>query len=89
MQKNDFKILKDKEKFLYLWGEIMNNFNIYDRKLFKNKFKDLFNENKFNFPIDNNVLSNIINKWKNKCTRMNKFTALVEINDYKGRLIFF
>ena len=66
----------------------MNNSNIYDRKLFKNKFKNIYNENKFNFPIDNNMLSNIINKWKNHSTKMNKFITLVETKDYKGRLIF-
>ena len=66
----------------------MNNSNIYDRKLFKNKFKNIYNENKFNFPIDNNMLSNILNKWKNFSTKMNKFISLVETKDYKCRLIF-
>ena len=88
LQNNDFKILKDKEKFINFCEEIMNNSNIYDRKLFKNKFKNIYNENKFNFPIDNNMLSNIINKWKNHSTKMNKFISLVETKDYKGRLIF-
>ena len=33
----------------------MNNSTIYDRRLFKESFKDIYNDkdNKFNFPLNN------------------------------------
>ena len=43
----------------------MNLSDIYVFGLFKNKFKEIYNKNKFNFQINNNTLSNIINKCKN------------------------
>ena len=39
----------------------MNKTNIYNRNLFKQKFKDEYNLNKYNFEINDNILSNIIN----------------------------
>ena len=47
----------DKENFASLCEEIMNKSTIYDRTLFKNKFKDIYNENKYNFPLNNNMFS--------------------------------
>ena len=32
--------------------------------LFKNKFKEIYNKNKYNFPFNNIILSDIITKWK-------------------------
>ena len=41
----------------------MNNSSIFNRNLFKEKIKEIYN-NKYDF--NNNILpSNIINKWKN------------------------
>ena len=54
----------------------MNNSRIYGRALFKNQFKDLYNNNKYNFKIDNNLLSNIITKWKQKSNRFSNYFIL-------------
>ena len=43
----------------------MEQSTIYDRRLYKEEFKKLYNNNKYNFPLNNNLLSNIITKWKN------------------------
>ena len=62
------------KKILFLYCEdIINTSTIYDRTLFKNKFKDIYNENKYNFPLNNNMLSNIITKWKNNSNKFTKF----------------
>ena len=52
----------------------MNSSNIDDRSLFKESFKKLYNDPniKFLFPINNNLLSNIITKWKNNKYRFKK-----------------
>ena len=49
----------------------MNASDIYDRRLFKMKFKELYNKDNYYFSINNNFLNNIIKKWRNKT---NKFT---------------
>ena len=68
----------------------MNSSTIYDRLLFKELFKNLNNnENiKYNFPLDNKFLSNIINKWKNYSYRFKKECVLYDTKDYENRLIF-
>ena len=38
----------------------MNTSNIYDRKIYKEHFKNIYNEKKFNFPLNNNILNSII-----------------------------
>ena len=43
----------------------MDNSNIYDMKLFRNKFKKIYHENKYNFPINDNRLNNIYHHRKN------------------------
>ena len=65
----------------------MNKSNIYDRTLFKNKYKEIYNENKYKFPLNNNMLSNIIKKWKNKSNRFTKFCIFKNQNGYENRLI--
>ena len=50
-------------------------------------FKKLYNNQKFNFNIDNNFLSNIITKWKIKSNGFNKSSALDNPKDNKNRLI--
>ena len=65
----------------------MNSLTIFDRTLFKDKFKEIYNKNSFKFPINNNFLSNIITKWKSSSNRFNKATVWDNINDYENRLI--
>ena len=65
----------------------MNSSDIYDRRLFKEEFMKLYKNNKYNFLITNNLLSNIISKWKNISNRFNKTTALFNPYDYQNRLI--
>ena len=40
---------EDKEKFINLCNDLMDNSNIYDRRLFKEEFKKIYNNNKFIF----------------------------------------
>ena len=42
----------------------MDTLNIYDRKLFKSQFINIYNTNEYNFPLNNNFLSNIISRRK-------------------------
>ena len=65
----------------------MNSSEIFDRNLYKDEFKKLYNSQKFNFSIDNKFLLNIIAKWKWKSNRFNKSRALDNPKDYKNRLI--
>ena len=67
----------------------MNNSTIYDRKLFKEAFKNIYNdkENKYNFPINNNFLSNIITRWKNNSYRFKKESVLYDMRDNDNRLL--
>ena len=67
----------------------MNNSSIYDRRLFKETFKKIYNDknNNFNFPINNNFLSNIITKWKNKSIKFKKECVLYDTTDRENRLI--
>ena len=65
----------------------MNKSNIYDRNLFKNRFKDIYNEHKFTFSLNDNTLSNIITKWKNTTFKYNKTTILFNRYDYENSLI--
>ena len=55
--------------------------------MFKAKFLELYSDKKFNFPINNNLLSNIITKWKNTTNRFNKSTVWDNIFYYQNRLI--
>ena len=76
-----------KKFFIEECEKIMNNSSIYDRTLFKNQFKDLYNNNKYNFEINNNLLSNIITKWKQKSNRFTKYCVLDNVFDYQNRQI--
>ena len=55
---------------------IMEQSTIYDRNLYKEEFKKLYNNKKYNFSINNNLLSNIITKRKNTTNRFNKYSIL-------------
>ena len=75
----------NKKIFIEECEKIMNRSSIYDRTLFKEQFKDIYNQNKYDFEINNNLLSNIITKWKEKSNRFNKFCVLENPNDYENR----
>ena len=87
--KENLKVNEDKLAFISKCENIMYSSTIFDRQLFKESFKKLYNnENvKYNFPIDNNFLSNIINKWKNNTYRFKKEIILYDTKDYENRLI--
>ena len=65
----------------------MEQSTIYDRRLYKEEFKKIYNNNKFNFSLNNNLLSNIITKQKNSSNRFNKYSILEKMKDYENRLI--
>ena len=65
----------------------MEQSTIYDRRLYKEEFKKLYNNKKYNFPLNNNLLSNIITKWKNTTNRFNKYSILENTKDKENRLI--
>ena len=69
----------DKEEFINKCNLIMDKSNIYDRRLYKTEFKKLYNTKKYNFPINNNFLSNIITKWKANTVRFKKTYVLFKI----------
>ena len=79
----------NKEKFVQMCEDVMNSSNIYDRNLFKDEFKKIYNnpENNFNFPINNTYLGNIISNWKNKSYKFTKASVLYNKYDYNQRLI--
>ena len=68
----------------------MNSSTIFDRQIFKESFKKLFNnENiRYKFPLDNNFFSNIITKWKNNTYWFKKEYILYDTKDYENRPIF-
>ena len=87
--KDNLKINEDKLDFIAKCENIMNSSTIYDRHLFKEAFKKLYNDPniKYNFPLDNNFLSNIITKWKNTSYRFKKECILYDTKDFDNRLI--
>ena len=87
--KRKFKINEDKLDFIAKCENIMNSSTIYDWHLFKESFKKLYNDPniKYNFPLENNVLSNIITKWKTTSYRFKKECILYDTKDYDNRLI--
>ena len=87
--KDNLKINEDKLDFIAKCVNNMNSSTIYDRHLFKEAFKKLCNDPniKYNFPLDNNFLSNIITKWKNTSYRFKKECISYDTKDYDNRLI--
>ena len=77
----------DRDIFLKLCEDVMNKPNIYEQNLFKTRFKDIYNEHKYTFPLNDNTLSNIITKWKNTTFKYNKTTILFNRYDCENRLI--
>ena len=87
--RENLKINEDKLEFIAKCENIMNSSTIYDRHLFKESFKKLYNDPNINykFPLDNNFLSNIITKWKTNSYRFKKECILYDTKDYDNRLI--
>jgi hypothetical protein len=79
--------IKDKKKFIEQCENIMNTSEIFDRRLYKDEFKKIYNKFKYNFGINNNFLSNIITNWKLKTNRFKKCSVLDHPKDYNNRLI--
>ena len=67
----------------------MNKSNIYDKKLFKEEFKNFYNDKnyKFDFSTKNNILSNITIKQKNNNTRFFKASTSSVATDYNKRTL--
>ena len=62
--KKEIKRDNDKENFIEKCKEVMNASTIYDRTLYKDKFKEIYNSEKYNFPLNDNIFSNIIGKMR-------------------------
>jgi len=77
----------DKSQFIEECENIMNTSNIYDRKLFKEKFKKIYNSKLYDFSLNDNMLSNIISKWKAMSENFKNTTVLKNKYDKEGRLI--
>ena len=73
----------DKNKFIKAYHHIMDTSNIYDRKLFKSQFINIYNTNEYKFPLNNNFLWNIINN----SIRFTKNCILLNMTDYENRFI--
>ena len=87
---NKDQIIKDlnKDKFIQLCENVMNSSSIYDRRMFKEEFKKIYNDPKhhFNFPLNNSLLSNIISNWKKNSYKFTKASVLYNKYDYELRL---
>ena len=63
---------------------MMNKSNRFDHKMFRKKFRRIYKNNKYNFQLDNSLISNMISKWK---TATNKSSVLYNAKDYQIRQI--
>ena len=81
----DNTIKNDKIRFINACNRVMDTSNIYDRKLFKELFINIYNTNDYKFPLNNDLLSNIINKWKNSSIRFTKNYIIWNMTDYENR----
>ena len=55
--------------------------------MFLQKFKDLYNIEKYTFSINDNILYYIITEWKKATFRFKKEFALYNTKDYKNRIL--
>ena len=53
--------------------EKLNNFKEYNRTEMKKSISDLYNSDKYNFPLTPNLLNNILNEWKKYSNKFNKY----------------
>ena len=60
---------------------------VYDRKLFKDKMTELYNNNNYNFIINNNKLNNFISQWKSQSNKFNKYSIFDNIYDKNDNLL--
>ncbi len=65
----------------------MDNSTLYDRRLYKEEFKKIYNNNKYKFSLNDNFLSNIITNWKKNSDRFTKLCIFKNKYDYEHRLI--
>lgn len=68
--------INNKQDFINKCESIMNFSTIYDPKLYKEEFKKLYNELKYDFPLNDNLLSNIVTKWKSVSERFKSSSVL-------------
>jgi len=66
---------------------VLNKTDIYDRNLFKNKFKEIYNQNQYNFTLNNDLLSNIINNWKRNSIKFKKYSIYSNKYDYNNLIL--
>ena len=85
--KKKLKKKQDRETFTKLCENVMNTSTIYDRNIYKEEFKKIYNNNQFNFTLTKNILTSIITNWKSHTNRFNKTTVLDNIYDYNNNLI--
>ena len=92
--RKSFEKIKDKiekeegkEQFINLCNEVMDTSTIYDRRLYKEEFKKIYNKGIYKFPINDNFLSNIITKWKKTSDRFTKRCIFKNNYDYDNKLI--
>ena len=92
--RKSFEKIKDKiekeegkEQFINLCNEVMDTSTIYDRRLYKEEFKKIYNKGIYKFPINDNFLSNIITKWKKTSDRFTKRCIFKNKYDYDNKLI--
>ena len=84
---NNILIKDNKDKFISECEIFMNSCDIYDRRLFKKKFKELYNNGSYDFPLNNTILNNIITRWRSKTTKFTKISVFENAYDYTNRLI--
>ena len=82
---NTYKTIKDYDDFKSKCYDLMNKSSIYDRKIFKNGFRKIYNENNYNFPLQEDKLNNLIANWKLTTNKFNKFHILENTKDNNGR----
>ena len=65
----------------------MNQSKNYNKKEFNIALQNIYNKNKYNFLLKQNLIKNIIGKWKSNSLRFTKFKTIT--NQYKkdGELI--
>ena len=69
--------INEYENFKIKCFQIMDESNVYDRKLFKDKMTELYNNNNYNFIINNNKLNNFISQWKKNQINLTKIQFLI------------
>ena len=85
--KNNLNIntsIEEYEKYKQECIQIMDNAKIYDRKEFREKFKDLYNKNNYKFEISDIKLNNLITAWCKNSKKFTKYTIFDNQLDYSG-----